>query len=49
MVLDRGIEEVVVNSCFEDLKSGVGLNRVWQFIPKVGIKRNETVKVSSDL
>ena len=26
----------------------VGLKRVWEFVPKVGKKRNERVKVSSD-
>ena len=47
--LDGGREEVVVNSCFEDLEGRMGLNRVREFIPKVGKKRNERVKVSSDL
>ena len=39
---------MVVNSCFEDLEGRIRLNRVWEFIPKVGKKRNERVKVSSD-
>ena len=39
---------MVVNSCFEDLEGRVGLKRVWEFLPKVGKKRNERVKVSSD-
>ena len=38
---------MVVNSCFEDLEGRMGLKRVWEFIPKAGKKRNETVKVSS--
>ena len=37
-----------MNSCFEGLEGRVGLNRVREFIPKVGKKRNESVKVSSD-
>ena len=49
MVLDGGRQEMVVNSCFEDLEERVGLKRVWEFIPKVGEKkRNERVKVSSN-
>ena len=43
-----GREEMVVNRCFEDLEGRVGLKRVWEFVPKVGKKRNERVKVSSD-
>ena len=39
---------MVVNSCFEDLEGRVGLKRVWEFVPKAGRKRNESVKVSSD-
>ena len=39
VVLDGGREEVVLNSCFEDRDGRVGLERVWEFIPKVGIKR----------
>ena len=39
---------MVVNSCFDYLEGGVGLNRVWEFVPEVGKKRNERVKVSSD-
>ena len=39
---------MVVNSCFEDLEGGMGLKRVWEFIPKAGKDRNERVKVSSD-
>ena len=39
---------MVVNSCFEDLERRMGLKRVWEFIPKVGKKRNKRVKVSSD-
>jgi len=34
--LDGGREEVVVNCCFEDLERRMGLNRVREFIPKVG-------------
>ena len=37
-----------VNSCFEGLEGRMGWNRVREFIPKVGKKRNERVKVSSD-
>ncbi len=40
MVWDGGRSEMVVNSCFEDLEGGVGLKRVWEFVPKVGKKRN---------
>ena len=39
---------MVVTSCFEGLKGRMGLKRVWEFIPKVGRKRNERVKVSND-
>ena len=39
---------MVVNSCFEGLEGRMGLNRVREIIPKVGKKRNERVKVSSD-
>ena len=39
---------MVMNSCFEDLEGGVVLKRVWEFVPEVGNKRNERVKVSSD-
>ena len=39
---------MLVNSCFEDLERRVGLKRVREFIPKVGKKKNERVKVSSD-
>ena len=39
---------MVVNSCFEDLKGGVGLKRVWKFVPEVGKKSNERMKGSSD-
>jgi len=37
-----------VNSCFEDLEGRMGLKRVSEFIPKVGKKRNERVKLSND-
>ena len=38
-----------VNSCFEDLEGGgVGLKRVWEFVPEAEVKRNERVRVSSD-
>ena len=37
-----------MNSCFEGLEGRMGLNRVREFIPKVGKQRNERVKVSSD-
>ena len=37
-----------MNSCFEGLEGRMGLNRVGEFIPNVGKKRNERVKVSSD-
>ena len=40
---------MVVNSCFEGLEGRMGLNRVMEFIPKAGKKRNKRVKVSSDL
>ena len=39
---------MVVNSCFEDLDGGVGLKRVWEFLPEAGKKKNERVKVSFD-
>ena len=39
---------MVVNICFEGLEGRMGLNRVREFIPKTGKKRNERVKVSSD-
>ena len=39
---------MVVNGYFEDLEERLGLKRVWEFVPKVGEKRNERVKVSSD-
>ena len=42
-----GRHEIVVNSCFEDVDGGVGLKRVWEFVPEAGKKRNERVKVSS--
>ena len=32
------IRGVVVNSCFESLEGRIGLNRVREFIPKVGKK-----------
>ena len=48
MVLDSGRYEMVVNCCFEDLEGKVGLKRVWEFVPKVGKKRNEGMKVSND-
>ena len=48
VAVDEGREEMVVNSCFEDLEGRVGLKRVWEFVPKAGKKRNERVKVSSD-
>ena len=44
--LDGGIEEVVVNICFEGLERRMGLKRVWECIPEAGKKRNERVKVS---
>ncbi len=37
---------MVVNSCFKDLEGGVGLKRVREFVPEVGEKRNERVKVN---
>ena len=39
---------MVLNSCFEGLEGRMGLNRVREFIAKLGKKRNERVKVSSD-
>ena len=39
---------MMVNSCFEGLEGRMALNRVREFIPKVGKKKNERVKVSSD-
>ena len=39
---------MVMNGYFEDLEERVGLKRVWEFVPKVGKKTNERVKVSSD-
>ena len=39
---------MVVNSRFEGLEGRMELNKVREFIPKVGKKRNERVKVSSD-
>ena len=46
--LDGGRQEMVVNSSFEDLEGRMVLNRVREFVPKVGKKRNERVNVSSD-
>ena len=46
--LDGGQQELVVNSGFEGLEGRIGSNRVREFIPKAGKKRNERVKVSSD-
>ena len=43
MVLDGGREEMVGNTCFEDLEGRVRFKRVWEFVPKVGKKRNERV------
>ena len=37
-----------VNSCFENLEGRVGLKKVWKFVPEVGKKRDERVKVSSN-
>jgi len=48
MVLDGGRYEIVVNGCFEDLEGGVGLKRVWEFVPETGKKSNERVNVSSN-
>jgi len=45
--VDGGRSEVVLNSCFENLEGRVGLMRVWEFVPKVGKKRNERVKLNS--
>ncbi len=39
---------MVVNRCFKDLEGGVGLKRVREFVPEVGEKRNEGVKVSRE-
>ena len=36
MVLDGGREEMVVNSCFEDLERRVGLQRVREFVQEAG-------------
>ena len=38
---------MVVNRCFEDLERRVGFKREWDFVPEVGKKRNERVKVSN--
>ena len=38
MVLNGGRQEMVVNSCFEELEGRMGLKRVWEFVPKVGNK-----------
>ena len=38
-----------MNSYFEGLEGRMGSKRVWEFMSKVGKKRNERVKVSSDL
>ena len=48
MVLAGGRQEMVMNSCFEDLEGKVGLKRVWEIVPKVGKRKNERIKVSSD-
>ena len=32
---------MAVNRYFEDLDGRVGLKREWEFVPKVGKKRNE--------
>ncbi len=37
---------MVLNSYFKNLEGGVGLKRVREFVPEVGKKRNERVKVS---
>ena len=29
---------MVMNRCFEDLEGRVGLKRVWEFVPEVGMK-----------
>ena len=47
-VFGWGVIVLVMNSCFEGLEGRMGLNRVREFIPKLGKKRNERVKVSSD-
>ena len=39
IVLEGGRYEMVVNSRFNDLEGGVGLKRVWVFVPEVGKKR----------
>ena len=39
---------MVVNNYFEGLEGRMALNRMWEFVPKAGKKRNERVKVSSD-
>ena len=37
-----------MNNGFEGLEGRMGLNRVREFIPNAGKRRNERVKVSSD-
>ena len=44
IVLEGGRYEMVVNSRFNDLEGGVGLKRVWVFVPEVGFKRNEILE-----
>ena len=39
---------MVVNICFKGLEGRMGLNRVREFMSKVGRKMNERVKVNSD-
>ena len=35
MVLNGGRQEMVVNSCFEELEGRMGLKRAWEFVSEV--------------
>ena len=41
MVLAGGRQEMVMNSCFEDLEGKVGLSRMWEFVVKAEKKKSE--------
>ena len=34
-----------MNNCSEDLEGRVGMKSMWEFVPKVGKKRSERMKV----
>ena len=37
-----------MNSCFEGMEGRMGMNRVREFVPKAGKKRNDCVKVMDE-